>query len=95
MATYLFYSSRASLLLFLVSCLDYLISNRIILSGNSPSTEHYFHYYPVDEDEKATNLIGVMLHHNSKTAVSNTETPQTTIDTFDKRIVLNIYVSIR
>lgn len=67
-ATHFFCPNRASFPKFLSSCLGHLIGDEAIYRSNSPSTEHYFHYYLVDEEDKQINSIGVMLDKDFLTA---------------------------
>ena len=66
-ATHFFCSNRASFPKFLSSCLGHLIGDEAISGSNSPSTEHYFHYHLIDEQDKQIDSIGVMLDKNFST----------------------------
>lgn len=60
-ATYFFCANRASFPRFLSFKLGHLIGSDAVNLRNSPSTEHYFHYYLVDEDDRTIHSMGVKL----------------------------------
>ena len=60
-ATHFFCPNRACFPRFLASCLGHLIGDEAVSALNSPSTQHYFHYYLVDEEDKQIDSMGVKL----------------------------------
>lgn len=60
-ATHFFCPNRACFPRFLASCLGHLIGDEAVSALNSPSTQHYFHYYLVDEEDKQIDSMGVRL----------------------------------
>jgi hypothetical protein len=60
-ATHFFCPNRAAFPRFLASCLGHLIGDEAIASSNSPSTQHYFHYYLINEESQQIDSMGVML----------------------------------
>lgn len=72
-ATHFFCPNRASFPRFLSSQLGHLINDEAIDNSNSSSTEHYFHYYLVDEDGQQIDSVGILLEE-SESAPKNYST---------------------
>ncbi|VEP15423.1 hypothetical protein H1P_3330008 [Hyella patelloides LEGE 07179] len=75
-ATHFFCPHRASFHRFLSLRLGHLIGDEAVASPNSPSTEHYFHYYLVDEEGKQIDSMGVLLDKSGSEELSSGENPQ-------------------
>lgn len=55
------------------SCLGHLIRDEAVSALNSPSTQHYFHYYLVDEEDKQIDSMGVLLEPAMNQFITETE----------------------
>ena len=72
-ATHFFCPNRACFPRFLASCLGHLIGDEAVSALNSPSTQHYFHYYLVDEEDKQIDSMGVRLEPAMDRPITETE----------------------
>ncbi|WP_052056116.1 protelomerase family protein [Myxosarcina sp. GI1] len=99
-ATHFFCPNRAAFPRFLSSCLGHLIGDEAIANSNSPSTQHYFHYYLVDVEGKQIDSMGVMLDKEVSqpptTEIKSDQQEQpTTTAPKPKRTILHLYASTK
>ena len=104
-ATHFFCPYRASFHRFLSLRLGHLIGDEAVDSPNSPSTEHYFHYYLVDEKGEQIDSLGVLLDKSNSSTLSappeifmedaSGEHQQQQIKTNDKRTIVQTRISTK